>query len=88
VTLTEVLNAWKSVQKAGGSCGYDRQTIQDMEVALDNQLYKIWNRMASGSYMARPVLLVNIPKWHRQVKHTHQVKQYISYSSILNANLG
>lgn len=62
VTLTEVLNAWKSVQKAGGSCGYDRQTIQDMEVALDNQLYKIWNRMASGSYMARPVLLVNIPK--------------------------
>ena len=37
VTLTEVLNAWKSVQKAGGSCGYDRQTIQDMEVALTGQ---------------------------------------------------
>lgn len=62
VTLTEVLNAWKSVQKSGGSCGYDRQTIQDMEVVLDNQLYKIWNRMSSGSYMAQPVLLVNIPK--------------------------
>lgn len=41
VTLTEVLNAWKSVRKAGGSCGYDRQTIQDMEVELDNQIYKI-----------------------------------------------
>jgi group II intron reverse transcriptase/maturase len=62
VTLTEVLNAWKSVRKAGGACGYDRQTIQDIEEDLDNQTYKIWNRMSSGSYMAKPVLLVNIPK--------------------------
>lgn len=52
----------KVFKKQGGSCGYDRQTIQDMEVVLDNQLYKIWNRMSSGSYMAQPVLLVNIPK--------------------------
>lgn len=62
VTLTEVLNAWKSVRKAGGACGYDKQTIQDIEEDLDNQIYKIWNRMSSGSYMAKPVLLVNIPK--------------------------
>ncbi|MES2214774.1 MAG: group II intron reverse transcriptase/maturase [Pseudomonadota bacterium] len=62
VTLDEVLNAWKSVRKAGGSCGYDGQTIQDFEKDLDNQIYKIWNRMSSGSYMAQPVLLVKIPK--------------------------
>lgn len=62
VTLDEALNAWKSVRKAGGSCGYDRQTIQDFEQDLENQIYKIWNRMSSGSYMAKPVLLAKIPK--------------------------
>jgi RNA-directed DNA polymerase len=62
VTLAEVENAWKSVRKAGGTCGFDRQTIQDIEKDLENQIYKIWNRMSSGSYMAKPVLLVNIPK--------------------------
>ena len=62
LTLAEVSNAWKSVCKAGGACGYDKQTIQDFEKDLDNQIYKIWNRMSSGSYMPIPVLLVNIPK--------------------------
>ena len=62
VTLAEVSNAWKCVRKAGGSCGYDKQTIQDFDQDLENQIYKIWNRMSSGSYMAKPVLLVNIPK--------------------------
>ena len=62
VTLAEVSNAWKCVRKAGGACGYDKQTIKDFEKDLDNQIYKIWNRMSSGSYMATPVLLVKIPK--------------------------
>ena len=62
VTLAEVSNAWKCVRKAGGSCGYDKQTIQDFDKDLENQIYKIWNRMSSGSYMAAPVLLVNIRK--------------------------
>jgi hypothetical protein len=50
VTLDEVLNAWKSVRKSGGTCGYDKTTILDFEKDLDNQIYKIWNRMSSGSY--------------------------------------
>jgi RNA-directed DNA polymerase len=62
VTQEEVLNAWKSVRKAGGGYGYDNVTIEEVEKDLGNQLYKIWNRMSSGSYMAKPVLLVNIPK--------------------------
>ena len=33
-----------------------------MILHLDNQLYKIWNRMSSGSYMAEPVKLIQIPK--------------------------
>lgn len=62
VTLAEVSNAWKSVRKAGGACGYDNQTISNIEKDLENQIYKIWNRMTSGSYMAKPVLLAEIPK--------------------------
>lgn len=62
VTLTEVSEAWKSVRKAGGASGYDKQTISDIEEDAENQIYKIWNRMSSGSYMAAPVLLVEIPK--------------------------
>jgi RNA-directed DNA polymerase len=62
VTLTEVSDAWKSVRKAGGASGYDKQTISDVEKDLESQIYKIWNRMSSGSYMAAPVLLASIPK--------------------------
>ncbi|WP_341757463.1 group II intron reverse transcriptase/maturase [Candidatus Tisiphia endosymbiont of Ditula angustiorana] len=62
VSKDEVMNAWKSVRKSGGACGFDGITIEDVEGDLDNQLYKIWNRMSAGSYMAKSVLLVNIPK--------------------------
>lgn len=62
VTKEEVETAWKAVRRAGGAAGYDRQTIEDVEKDLENQLYKIWNRMSSGSLQAQPVLLVEIPK--------------------------
>lgn len=62
VTESEVMTAWKAVHKAGGSSGYDNIKISDVEADLDNQLYKIWNRMASGSYIPPAVLVVNIPK--------------------------
>ena len=62
VTQDEVAGAWKSVKQASGTCGHDGVTIEDIEKDLDKQLYKIWNRMSSGSYMAKPVLLVNISK--------------------------
>ena len=62
VAREEVDASWKAVRQAGGGCGHDGKTIKDVEADLDNQLYRIWNRMTSGSYMAQPVLLVNIPK--------------------------
>ena len=51
ITQVEVENAWKSVRKAGGGAGYDGKRIEDFEEDLENNLYKIWNRMSSGSYM-------------------------------------
>lgn len=51
VTKEEVESAWMQVRSAGGCAGWDEITIDDVEKDLDNQLYKIWNRMSSGSYM-------------------------------------
>lgn len=57
-----IYDAWLSVKSNQGAAGIDGQTIQAFEVDLKNNLYKIWNRMSSGSYMPAPVKLVEIPK--------------------------
>jgi len=62
ISKEEPFRAWERVKKAGGGAGYDGKKIQDVQLDLDNQLYKTWNRLSSGSYMAAPVLLVEIPK--------------------------
>ncbi len=62
VTKEEVDQAWKMVRQAGGGAGYDGKRIEDLKVDEVNQLYKIWNRLSSGSYIPSPVLLVDIPK--------------------------
>lgn len=62
ITKEEVAQAWKAVRKAGGCGGSDGKTLQDIESNLNNELYKIWNRMTSGSYIPQPVLQVGIPK--------------------------
>jgi RNA-directed DNA polymerase len=58
----DVLIAWQAVKQAGGSGGHDGQTIEFIGNDYKNHLYKIWNRLTSGSYMAQPVKLVAIPK--------------------------
>jgi RNA-directed DNA polymerase len=47
-----------------GAPGVDGQSIEDFEADLKNNLYKIWNRMSSGSYFPPPVKAVEIPKQH------------------------
>ncbi len=42
----------------------DGQTIEEFEKDLQGNLYRIWNRMSSGSYFPPPVLAVDIPKPH------------------------
>jgi len=43
-------------------CGIDEESIQDFERQLKDNLYRIWNRMSSGSYLPPPVRTVAIPK--------------------------
>ena len=57
-----VWEAYKRVKANRGAAGVDRQSLQDFEKDLKGNLYKIWNRMSSGSYFPPPVRLVEIPK--------------------------
>ena len=57
-----VYKAYKAVKSNGGAAGVDGQTIEQFEADLQGNLYKIWNRMSSGSYFPPPVRAVPIPK--------------------------
>ena len=57
-----VWQAWKSVKANGGAAGADGVTIEMFERDLAGNLYKIWNRMSSGTYFPPPVRAVEIPK--------------------------
>ena len=57
-----VWQAWKRVKANGGAAGADGVSIEAFEAGLGNNLYKIWNRMSSGTYFPPPVRAVEIPK--------------------------
>ena len=57
-----VWKAFKRVKANQGAAGVDRQSIAEFEADLSNNLYKLWNRMCSGSYFPPPVRRVEIPK--------------------------
>jgi RNA-directed DNA polymerase len=57
-----VYEAYKAVKSNRGAAGVDEQTIEQFEADLSSNLYKIWNRMSSGSYFPPPVRAVSIPK--------------------------
>jgi group II intron reverse transcriptase/maturase len=58
----DVWEAFKRVKANAGAAGVDGQTIEDFEARLGPNLYKLWNRLSSGSYMPPPVRRVDIPK--------------------------
>ena len=58
----EVWEAFKHVKANQGAAGVDGQTIRNFEGRLADNLYKLWNRLSSGSYMPPPVRRVDIPK--------------------------
>ena len=58
----EVWEAFKKVKANQGAAGVDGQSVADFEADLSDNLYKLWNRMSSGSYMPPPVRRVDIPK--------------------------
>jgi len=57
-----VLDAYKRVKANQGAAGVDGESIADFERDLKNNLYRIWNRMSSGSYFPPAVRSVEIAK--------------------------
>ena len=57
-----VYAAWQQVKASNGAAGADGVSIRAFESNLDNELYKLWNRMSSGSYRAPAVKRVDIAK--------------------------
>jgi len=62
ISKQEIWEAYKRVKANKGAAGVDEQSIADFEKRLKPNLYKIWNRMSSGSYFPPPVRTVKIPK--------------------------
>jgi RNA-directed DNA polymerase len=57
-----VWEAYERVKANQGAAGVDSESIEAFEKDLKNNLYKIWNRMSSGTYFPPPVRTVAIPK--------------------------
>ncbi|KJS69456.1 MAG: DNA polymerase [Peptococcaceae bacterium BICA1-7] len=57
-----VLEAFQRVKANKGAAGVDNESLKAFEENLENNLYKIWNRMSSGSYFPPPVKAIEIPK--------------------------
>ena len=62
ITKDMVRSAYRKVRSNNGSAGVDEQDLKKFEENLSKNLYKIWNRMSSGSYFPQPVKEVIIPK--------------------------
>ncbi len=57
-----VVQAYREVKSKAGSAGIDEESIKDFELNLKSNLYRLWNRMSSGSYFPPAVKGVSIPK--------------------------
>jgi RNA-directed DNA polymerase len=64
ISKRAVWEAWEKVKANQGAPGVDGQSIAEVETDLKGNLYKIWNRLSSGSYFPPPVRAVEIPKAH------------------------
>jgi len=62
ISKGQLMQAYQLVKANHGSAGVDKQSIEDFETNLKANLYKLWNRLSSGSYFPPPVKAVAIPK--------------------------
>jgi RNA-directed DNA polymerase len=62
ISKQSVMAAWERVKANKGTYGIDEESLEDFESSLKGNLYKLWNRMSSGTYFPPPVRAVEIPK--------------------------
>ena len=68
ISKTIVWESYQRVKSNQGGCGVDQCSIEEFEKDLKNNLYKIWNRMSSGSYFPPLVRRVEIPKGNGETR--------------------
>ena len=56
-----IVEAYQRVKANKGSAGVDNQSLKDFEADLKNNLYKLWNRLSSGSYFPQAVTINKTP---------------------------
>lgn len=62
ISKRQLFEAYKRIKANKGGAGVDGESIEQFEEELSSNLYKLWNRLASGSYFPPPVRRVEIPK--------------------------
>jgi len=62
ITKQMVKEAYRKVKVNQGSAGVDKESLEQFQADLLGNLYKLWNRLSSGSYFPKPVREVSIPK--------------------------
>ena len=62
IPMKRVLEAYRQVRANQGAAGIDGESLAMFEADLSRNLYKLWNRLSSGSYFPPPVRQVEIPK--------------------------
>jgi RNA-directed DNA polymerase len=62
ITRKMVIDAYRKIRGNGDAAGVDGLTLSDYAVNLNSNLYKLWNRLTSGSYFPSPVREKSIPK--------------------------
>jgi RNA-directed DNA polymerase len=62
ISKQAVWEAYRKVRANAGAAGIDGQSLEQFGQDLEGNLYKLWNRLSSGSYFPPPVMLVEIPK--------------------------
>ena len=80
ISKHDVVEAWKRVKANQGAAGVDEESLRDFERKLKDNLYRVWNRMSSGSYLPPPVTGKNgeypeIRGWGAKVRHTNCGRQ-------------
>ncbi len=81
------MDAYLRVKANRGSGGVDGMSLEEFDKDYKNHLYKIWNKMSSGSYMPPPVRLVEIPKKDGGIRPLG-VPKLLSYYYFLQFVLG
>lgn len=76
ISKHSVMEAFRRVKANAGGAGIDEQSIAEFELELKDNLYKVWNRMSSGSYFPPPFRACAIPKkkrWGENPRYSHGI---------------